>query len=262
MTNTFRITATIFESAGIADPIMMQLILGAINVGMTFPGLWFVERFGRRWPMIIGAAWQGAWMIVFASVGITMNPESNPQAGVIMIVAAAMFIASFACTWGPFCWVVIAESFPLRTRAKQASLATAGNWIGNCKLTHVQHDFSTDVILTPLDSPHLPPHPLRQRRHLVRLRLRLRRLQRGGPAHRLLLPVRARGARPRERGPHVQRQERQGVEVQVVEASGLHHPRGQGRGHRQDDGFRLRRGGEEGRNEGERPGECRVQIVI
>lgn len=37
-------------------------------------------------------------------------------------------------TWGPFCWVVIAESFPLRTRAKQASLATAGNWLGNCKL--------------------------------------------------------------------------------------------------------------------------------
>jgi SP family sugar:H+ symporter-like MFS transporter len=28
-------------------------------------------------------------------------------------------------------WVVIGETFPLRTRAKQASLATAGNWLGN-----------------------------------------------------------------------------------------------------------------------------------
>ena len=27
--------------------------------------------------------------------------------------------------------MVIGESFPLRTRAKQASLATAGNWLGN-----------------------------------------------------------------------------------------------------------------------------------
>ncbi|KAL8874783.1 MAG: hypothetical protein Q9198_006769 [Flavoplaca austrocitrina] len=34
-------------------------------------------------------------------------------------------------TWGPFAWVVIGETFPLRTRARQASLATASNWLGN-----------------------------------------------------------------------------------------------------------------------------------
>lgn len=34
-------------------------------------------------------------------------------------------------TWGPFAWAVIGETFPLRTRAKQASIATAGNWLGN-----------------------------------------------------------------------------------------------------------------------------------
>jgi SP family sugar:H+ symporter-like MFS transporter len=48
-----------------------------------------------------------------------------------MIVSACMFIASFAGTWGPMAWVVIGETFPLRTRAKQASLSTAGNWLGN-----------------------------------------------------------------------------------------------------------------------------------
>lgn len=74
----------------------MQLILGAINVGMTFPGLYFIEKFGRRWPMIIGAAWQAAWMIVFSAVGVAMNPEENKSAGIIMVVSAAMFIASFA----------------------------------------------------------------------------------------------------------------------------------------------------------------------
>lgn len=35
-------------------------------------------------------------------------------------------------------WVVIGETFPVRTRAKQASLATAGNWLGNCKNSHKQ----------------------------------------------------------------------------------------------------------------------------
>lgn len=124
--------ATIFESAGIDDPIRTQLILGAVNVAMTFPGLYVVEKFGRRGPLIIGALWQAAWLAVFASMGTALNPEDNTTSGIIMIVSACMFIASFAMSWGPICWVVIGETFPLRTRAKQASVATAGNWLGNC----------------------------------------------------------------------------------------------------------------------------------
>jgi MFS transporter, SP family, sugar:H+ symporter len=125
--------ATIFESAGIDDPIQTQLILGAVNVAMTFYGLWVVERYGRRWPLFIGAVWQCAWLIIFASVGTAINPENSQTSGIVLIVSACMFISSFAGTWGPIAWVVVGETFPLRTRAKQASLATAGNWLGNCE---------------------------------------------------------------------------------------------------------------------------------
>ncbi|KAK3401743.1 general substrate transporter [Sordaria brevicollis] len=135
--------ATIFESAGIDDPIQTQLILGAVNVAMTLFGLWVVERFGRRWPLFIGAIWQAVWLAVFASMGTALDPEENKTSGIVMIVAAALFIASFACTWGPIAWVVIGETFPLRTRAKQASLATAGNWLGNCN-----HDLLPDPLAT------------------------------------------------------------------------------------------------------------------
>lgn len=65
---------------------------------------------------------------------MAMNPEGNRTVGTAMIVSACMFIASFAMSWGPLGWVVVGELFPLRTRAKQASLATASNWLGNCKL--------------------------------------------------------------------------------------------------------------------------------
>ncbi|UZP40786.1 hypothetical protein NXS19_008602 [Fusarium pseudograminearum] len=123
--------ATIFESAGIEDPIQTQLILGAVNVATTFMGLWFVEKFGRRWPLFIGALWQAGWLAVFAAIGTAMNPSESKAVGIVLIVCACMFIASFASTWGPMAWVVIGESFPLRTRAKQASIATAGNWLGN-----------------------------------------------------------------------------------------------------------------------------------
>ncbi|KAI6785489.1 High-affinity fructose transporter-like protein [Emericellopsis cladophorae] len=123
--------ATVFQSSGVDDPILVQLILGAVNVVMTLYGLWVVERFGRRWPLVIGAFWQSAWLVVFASMGTAIDVNNNSTAGIVMIVSACMFIASFAGTWGPIAWVVIGETFPLRTRAKQASLATAGNWLGN-----------------------------------------------------------------------------------------------------------------------------------
>ncbi|KAA8622973.1 AraJ Arabinose efflux permease [Pyrenophora tritici-repentis] len=123
--------ATIFRSAGIEDPLQVQLILGAVNVAMTVPGLYLIERVGRRVPLVLGGLWQAAWLLIFAIIGVALPPQDNPTAGVVMIVAACMFIASFAATWGPFVWVIIGESFPIRTRAKQASMATAFNWLGN-----------------------------------------------------------------------------------------------------------------------------------
>ena len=128
--------STIFESAGIEDPIQTQLILGAVNVATTFYGLYGVEKYGRRWPLFLGALWQAAWLLVFASVGTAINPEGSRAVGIVLIVSACMYIAAFAGTWGPMAWVVTGEIFPLRTRAKQASLATAGNWLGNCKHKH------------------------------------------------------------------------------------------------------------------------------
>jgi len=39
--------ATIFQSVGISDSFVTQIILGAVNFGCTFLGLYVMERFGR-----------------------------------------------------------------------------------------------------------------------------------------------------------------------------------------------------------------------
>jgi len=121
---------TIFQSVGLTNPFVTQIILGGVNVVSTFPGLWFIERYGRRKPLIIGGLWQCAWLIVFASVGSQGNPDSSTT-GSILILSACMFIFGFASTWGPGVWVAIGEIFPLRVRSHSASFATAGNWSWN-----------------------------------------------------------------------------------------------------------------------------------
>ncbi|KAK6359213.1 hexose transporter hxt1 [Orbilia brochopaga] len=121
---------TIFQSVGLTNPFVTQIILGGVNVVSTFPGLWFIERYGRRRPLIIGGLWQCAWLIVFAAVGSEADANSSTT-GSILIFSACMFIFGFASTWGPGIWVAIGEIFPLRVRSHSASFATAGNWSWN-----------------------------------------------------------------------------------------------------------------------------------
>jgi len=90
--------ASIFQPVGIQNSYVTQIILGGVNVVCTFPGLWFIERFGRRNPLIYGGLWQSAWLIVFASVGGQLNTTAHGT-GVALIVSACMFIAGYFFHW-------------------------------------------------------------------------------------------------------------------------------------------------------------------
>lgn len=86
--------ASIFQSVGIENSYVTQIILGVVNSVCTLPGLWFIERFGRRKPLIYGGLWQCAWLIVFGAVGSERDPN-NRTVGAILILAACMFIAGY-----------------------------------------------------------------------------------------------------------------------------------------------------------------------
>lgn len=126
---------TIFEGAGISNSFITQVILGAVNFGTTFGGLYVVENFGRRKSLIFGAIWMFVMFMIFASIGHFVldieNPENTPGAGKGMIVVACFFIAGYAMTWGPMIWAIVAELFPSKYRAKGMALATASNWAWN-----------------------------------------------------------------------------------------------------------------------------------
>ncbi|KAH7912110.1 general substrate transporter [Hygrophoropsis aurantiaca] len=123
--------ATVFQTVGIADPFVIQIILGAVNFFCTFGGMYVMEKFGRRRPLIWGGIWQSAWLFVFASAGTAVDPTGNPAIGKLMIVSACLFIFGYAMTWAPGVWILIGETFPTSTRAKQGALSTAANWTWN-----------------------------------------------------------------------------------------------------------------------------------
>ena len=140
---------TIFNSIGLSNSYVTSIILGAVNFGCTFPGLYIVEKYGRRPSLIYGALWMFMCFLVFASLGhfaLGTGDDQSQGVGYAMIVFACLFIAAFASTWGPIVWAVVGEMYPSRYRAQCMALATASNWVWNFLLS-----FFTPYITSAID---------------------------------------------------------------------------------------------------------------
>lgn len=119
-----------------------------INVVMTIPALIYIDRWGRRPTMLVGAAFMALWMYANGSImktygvvvpgGIDNIPEESMRvsgaAAKGLIACTYLFVASYAPTWGPASWVYPPELYPLRVRGKAVALATSANWAFNTAL--------------------------------------------------------------------------------------------------------------------------------
>jgi MFS transporter, SP family, sugar:H+ symporter len=99
---------TVFESTGLDNSYVTQVILGAVNLACTCFGLWLVSHVTRRKCLVYGALWMFVCFMIFASLGkfkLTRADGTNdPAIGKVMIVFSCLFIAAFASTWGPLVW--------------------------------------------------------------------------------------------------------------------------------------------------------------
>ncbi|CAI1612074.1 hypothetical protein SEUBUCD650_0M00130 [Saccharomyces eubayanus] len=124
---------TIFQSVGMKDSFETSIVLGIVNFASTFFSLYSIDKLGRRKCLLLGAATMTVCMLIYASVGVTsLYPHGKDQpsskgAGNCMIVFTCFYLFFFACTWGPVCYVVVSETFPLRVKSKCMSIATSAN---------------------------------------------------------------------------------------------------------------------------------------
>jgi MFS family permease len=122
-----------------------------INVFMTIFALVFIDRWGRRWPLLIGATLMATFMYANAALfavhghaappgGLNDTPEESwvigGATGKAVIACTYLFVASYAPTWGPVSWIYPPELFPLRLRGKGVALCTASNWAFNFALSY------------------------------------------------------------------------------------------------------------------------------
>jgi SP family sugar:H+ symporter-like MFS transporter len=106
------------------------MITSCVNVVSTLPGLYLVEKWGRRNLLLFGAVGMAVCQFIVAITGTVAGVE-NQSAQKALVAFVCIYIFFFACSWGPVAWVVTGELFPLKVRAKSLSMTTASNWLLN-----------------------------------------------------------------------------------------------------------------------------------
>jgi sugar porter (SP) family MFS transporter len=123
---------TLLTNIGFGDggAILATMGVGALNMLMTLPAMRLIDRSGRKPLLRWGALGMCVAMVVLAATNLA-GLSFGPLLTGLTLLGLALYIASFAISWGPVQWVMLPELFPLRIRAAAVSLCCIFNWLFN-----------------------------------------------------------------------------------------------------------------------------------
>ena len=132
----------IFGDMGMTNPMVNTVIMGIVNILFTLVAVFTVEKLGRK-PLLI-------WGSVGMAIGAFGVAISFGHAGMefVTMLSIMVYSASFMFSWGPICWVLIAEIFPNTIRGAAVAIAVAFQWIFN---------FIVSSTFVPMFNMHLQP---------------------------------------------------------------------------------------------------------
>lgn len=132
----------IFQDMGMSNPMVQTVIMGVINITFTLVAVFTVERLGRK-PLLIS----GSVGMAIGAFGVALT-FGNPALEVVTMLSIMVYSACFMFSWGPICWVYIAEIFPNTIRGAAVAIAVAFQWIFN---------FIVSSTFVPMFNMHLVP---------------------------------------------------------------------------------------------------------
>ena len=115
----------IFGDMGMENPMVVTVFMGVINILFTLVAVFTVEKLGRT-PLLIC----GSLGMAIGAFGVALT-FGHPGLEMVTAVSIMVYSASFMFSWGPICWVLIAEIFPNTIRGAAVAIAVAFQWIFN-----------------------------------------------------------------------------------------------------------------------------------
>jgi SP family arabinose:H+ symporter-like MFS transporter len=102
--------------------LLFQVILGCVNTVFTLAAMFTVDRLGRKPLLLVGIA--GVGLMLFLA-GLMFAVSAPPAA---MLAVFACYLACFSFSYGPVCWIILAEIFPTAIRGRAMSISVFSLW--------------------------------------------------------------------------------------------------------------------------------------
>ena len=132
----------IFGDMGMTNPMFNTVMMGVVNILFTLVAILTVERWGRK-PLLI----TGSLGMALGAFGVATT-FGAPGLQLVTMLSIMLYSASFMFSWGPICWVLIAEIFPNTIRGTAVAIAVAAQWIFN---------FVVSSTFVPMFNMHINP---------------------------------------------------------------------------------------------------------
>lgn len=132
----------IYGDMGFNDPMIITVFTGIVNILFTLVAVFTVEKLGRK-PLLIS----GSIGMAIGAFGVALS-FGKPGLELLCMASIMIYSASFMFSWGPICWVYMAELFPNTIRSQATAIAVAFQWIFN---------FIVSSTFVPLFNMHLTP---------------------------------------------------------------------------------------------------------
>uniref|UniRef100_A0A0S1MIY9 Major facilitator superfamily (MFS) profile domain-containing protein n=1 Tax=Phakopsora pachyrhizi TaxID=170000 RepID=A0A0S1MIY9_PHAPC len=104
--------------------IYISLFITAINLLMTFPPLFLIDRLGRRPLLLISST-------MMALSSFILGHSINLGLAIPSSLAIVIFVAGFSLGLGPVPFVILSEVVPNHAISSVGSLGLAVNWASN-----------------------------------------------------------------------------------------------------------------------------------
>jgi len=121
----------IFLLAGVSSDkaaIFATLLVAITNVLATLIALALVDRAGRKPLLYVGIT---GMALSLGTLSFAFAHLSGPHLGFISTACLMVYIVAFAASMGPIAWILVAEVFPLRVRARGVAAASLGSGLSN-----------------------------------------------------------------------------------------------------------------------------------
>lgn len=129
---------TIFISTGFSTPAMatfMTMLMGLVLTLSTIASLFFIDKVGRRPPLLIATSGILFSLLLISSAFIFLHDPM--QTGWVMFIGTVIFMIFHGIGIGPACFLIPAEIFPARVRGMGMSVSVACNWGANVAIAYL-----------------------------------------------------------------------------------------------------------------------------